>query len=259
MSIFSEIDAMKNIESEENVISLAEENESAESVTESENTLPLETFDEKKSDESDNQSNSEDKPETSADNEKATEKKAILPKIKPDDVPVINYDDFKPIFNLEGHTDDEIINAALNRLMQDTYFGINGMPLIACFLYVYNKARKDAEFCKKVLIKSKNFTKAFDYLNSQVKSMSKGNRGVGLDHRQIFAILDDYYDLDDAAIAEKEAKARAKEKAKLNKADTAKKTVTKSNKSKKATEKPKEEPKKEEKPLDLFSLLGGSN
>ena len=42
--------------------------------------------------------------------------------------------------------------------------------------------------------------------------MSGGNRGVGLDHRQIFAILDDYYDLDDAAIAEKEAEAKAKDK-----------------------------------------------
>ena len=43
--------------------------------------------------------------------------------------------------------------------------------------------------------------------------MSVGN-GIGLDHRQIFAILDDYYNLDDAIIAEKEAEAKAKVKAK---------------------------------------------
>lgn len=158
--------------------------------------------------------------------------------------------------------EDEIIDTALNRLAQDTYFGINGLPLIACFLHIYNRAKTDINFSKQVLIKSKNFSKAFDYLTKQVKSMSVGN-GIGLDHRQIFAILDDYYDLDDAVIAEKEAEAKAKVKAKSKAKKTNEgttKKVTKNGSTKKSAAKPdKKVEKEEEKPLDLFSLLGGSN
>lgn len=192
--------------------------------------------------------------------EVSSEEKVQMPEIKVEDVPNINYDDFKPIISFDNVSEDEIIDTALNRLAQDTYFGINGLPLIACFLHIYNRAKTDINFSKQVLIKSKNFTKAFDYLTKQVKSMSVGN-GIGLDHRQIFAILDDYYNLDDAQIAEKEAKAKAKTKAKAKKAkeETTKK-VTKNGSTKKSAAKPdKKVEKEEEKPLDLFSLLGGSN
>ena len=186
-----------------------------------------------------------------------------MPEIKVEDVPNINYDDFKPIISFDNVSEDEIVDTALNRLAQDTYFGINGLPLIACFLHIYNRAKTDINFSKQVLIKSKNFSKAFDYLTKQVKSMSGGNRGVGLDHRQIFAILDDYYDLDDAAIAEKEAEAKAKVKAKSKAKKTNEgttKKVTKNGSTKKSAAKPdKKVEKEEEKPLDLFSLLGGSN
>ena len=190
------------------------------------------------------------------------EEKEQMPEIKEEDVPNINYDDFKPIISFDNVSEDEIIDTALNRLAQDTYFGINGLPLIACFLHIYNRAKTDINFSKQVLIKSKNFSKAFDYLTKQVKSMSVGN-GIGLDHRQIFAILDDYYDLDDAVIAEKEAEAKAKVKAKSKAKKTNEgttKKVTKNGSTKKSAAKPdKKVEKEEEKPLDLFSLLGGSN
>ena len=185
-----------------------------------------------------------------------------MSEIKVEDVANINYDDFKPIISFDNVSEDEIVDTALNRLAQDTYFGINGLPLIACFLHIYNRAKTDINFSKQVLIKSKNFSKAFDYLTKQVKSMSVGN-GIGLDHRQIFAILDDYYNLDDAIIAEKEAEAKAKVKAKSKAKKTNEgttKKVTKNGSTKKSAAKPdKKVEKEEEKPLDLFSLLGGSN
>ena len=84
-----------------------------------------------------------------------------MTEIKVEDVPNINYDDFKPIISFDNVSEDEIVDTALNRLAQDTYFGINGLPLIACFLHIYNRAKTDINFSKQVLIKSKNFSKAF--------------------------------------------------------------------------------------------------
>lgn len=186
--------------------------------------------------------------------------------ITPDDVPTINYDDFKPIFKFDDMSDEDIINGALNRLVQDTYFGINGLPLLACFIYVYNKARVDVKFAKQICIRSKNFTKAFQYLSNEVKSIAAGsNNGVGLDHRQIFEILDEYYALDDAEIAKKEAEAEAKRKAQLNaaKAKTKKSTErtaakSKDKKSLKSKSKEKEKISDEQAQMNLYSLLGGS-
>lgn len=244
MSVFSEIDTMKNIdvEEEENVMVLPR---SDNSVSTNEPLTP-EVLSELSKEEK------VKTPEVSS--EEKDEEKVQMTEIKVEDVPNINYDDFKPIISFDNVSEDEIIDTALNRLAQDTYFGINGLPLIACFLYIYNRAKTDINFSKQVLIKSKNFSKAFDYLTKQVKSMSVGN-GIGLDHRQIFAILDDYYNLDDAIIAEKEAEAKAK---KTNEGTT--KKVTKNGSTKKSAAKPdKKVEKEEEKPLDLFSLLGGSN
>lgn len=249
MSVFSEIDTMKNIdvEEEENVMVLPR---SDNSVSTNEPLTPEVLSEPSK----------EEKVKTP---EVSSEEKVQMTEIKVEDVPNINYDDFKPIISFDNVSEDEIVDTALNRLAQDTYFGINGLPLIACFLHIYNRAKTDINFSKQVLIKSKNFSKAFDYLTKQVKSMSGGNRGVGLDHRQIFAILDDYYDLDDAAIAEKEAEAKAKVKAKSKAKKTNEgttKKVTKNGSTKKSAAKPdKKVEKEEEKPLDLFSLLGGSN
>lgn len=188
------------------------------------------------------------------------DKKVDLPNINPSEVPIINYDDFKPIIKFDNLSDEEICNAAMNRLTQDTYFGINGLPLIACWLYVYNKARIDTDFSKKVCIKSKCFTRAFDYLSKEVKSMC-GNNGVGLDHREIFAILEEYYDLDDKAIAEKEAERKAEDEAKRKKriaeSKAKNKTSKKSDKTKsKAEKESKIDPKKQQE--NLFDLLGGS-
>lgn len=196
------------------------------------------------------------------------EQKVNLPKIKSSEVPVINYDDFKPIFKFEGLTDEQLCDGAMNRLTQDTYFGINGLPLIACWLYVYNKARSDVDFAKKVCIKSKCFTKAFDYLTKELRTLSEGNSGVGVDHRQIFAILEDYYDLDDKVIAEKEVARKAKEaeerkkreaesKAKKKASKKSEKTKVGSKKSKTETEK-KAKVDAEQAQENLFDLLGGS-
>lgn len=190
------------------------------------------------------------------------EEKAILPEINSSEVPIINYDDFKPIFKFENMSDEEICNGAMNRLTQDTYFGINGLPLIACWLYVYNKAREDVDFAKKICIKSKCFTKAFEYLHKEIRSLfgGKGSQGIGVDHRQIFAILDEYYDLDDKELAEKEAQRKAKEKAKQEKNKSKSTPKAKSSSTSKARAKKAKDVKEDAKKAqaNLFDLLGGS-
>lgn len=173
-------------------------------------------------------------------------------------IPEIDYDEFRPIFNFENMSDDEIVDGALNRLTQDTYYSINGLPLISCFMYVYNKAKNDMDFAKKVLIKSKCFTKAFAYLKKEVQAMTQlQDKGVGLDHRQIFSILEDYYNLDDLEIAKKEAITKAKIEAQK------KSNEKKSNKipSKKSKPKSKTLEAKSADPseINIFDLLGGSD
>lgn len=228
MSVFAELDANMGVESEEN-------NEVKETVVD--NTTSEVT-------------------KASSNKEITTERKTEVTAVDDEEelkVPEINYDDFKPIINFNDLSDDEIIDGALNRIMQDTYYGINGLPLIACFLHVYNKAKKDIEFSKKILLKSKNFANAFKYLEKQIKALANGSNGFGLDHRQIFAILDDYYFLDDIAIAEKEARAKAiANKKKTRKSKTETKSATKVATAKKEK---KSKEKVEEQPLNLFSMM----
>lgn len=141
-------------------------------------------------------------------------------------VPEINYDQFLPILDFSKVSEEEICGAACNKLLQDSYFGMNGFPVIACFLWAYNKAKVDLAFAKQVCVKSKNFNKAFEYLKKTVMSYRSGTSGVGMDHRQIFAILEEYFALDDAEIARKdaEAKAKAEQERKANAAKRAAKT-----------------------------------
>lgn len=235
MSVFADIDTMMGVEEEI-------ENEKVTTETMVDTTVVDE------SDVKSSNSSITDKNNT-ADNKELSviESKETVKEDDKLDVPNINYDDFRPIFNFENLSEEEIIDGALNRLMQDSYFGINGLPLIACFIYVYNKAKKDIDFSKKVLLKSKNFTKCFEYLSKQVQSMCNGTKGIGLDHRQIFAIIDDYYELNDLEIAKKEAEAKAKQKKK----NQERLSKTKKKVDKKTSAKSKE--KKEENSFNLFS------
>ena len=233
MSVFSEMDAVIGVEEElenEAVSTVGTGSDDVTAVTDTENTT-------------------ESKVEKTSDDE--TKITAVKSNVSEEvlDVPEIDYDNFRPIFNFEGLSEGQIIDGALNRLMQDTYFSIDGMPLIACFLYVYNKAKQDIDFAKQVLIKSKNFAKAFKYLRNEVSSLADGTRGVGLDHRQIFAIIEDYYAIDDAEIAKKEAIQKAKQKAKI-KAKATPKATPKASDTKK---KPKED--KDDGSLSLFSMM----
>ena len=174
-------------------------------------------------------------------------------------VPEIDFDRFLPILDFSKVTDEQICDAACNKLLADSYFGINGFPVIACFLWAYNKAKDDLEFAKQVCIKSKNFNKAFEYLKKIVMSCNAGaSGGVGLDHRQIFAILEEYFALDDAEIARREAEAELKRK--KNAAKKAEKKAADKSKSKaKAPKfaKPKKEEKTETPQISFDDLLGG--
>ena len=183
------------------------------------------------------------------------------------EVPEIDFDRFLPILDFSKVTDEQICDAACNKLLADSYFGmladsyfgINGFPVIACFLWAYNKAKDDLEFAKQVCIKSKNFNKAFEYLKKTVMSCNAGaSGGVGLDHRQIFAILEEYFALDDAEIARREAEAELKRK--KNAAKKAEKKAADKSKSKaKAPKfaKPKKEEKTETPQISFDDLLGG--
>ena len=174
-------------------------------------------------------------------------------------VPEIDFDRFLPILDFSKVTDEQICDAACNKLLADSYFGINGFPVIACFLWAYNKAKDDLEFAKQVCIKSKNFNKAFEYLKKIVMSCNAGaSGGVGLDHRQIFAILEEYFALDDAEVARKEAEAELKRKKTVAK-KAEKKAADKSKSKAKAPKfaKPKKEEKTETPQISFDDLLGG--
>ena len=164
-----------------------------------------------------------------------------------------------PILDFSKVTDEQICDAACNKLLCDSYFGINGFPVIACFLWAYNKAKNDLGFAKQVCIKSKNFNKAFEYLKKSVMSFKSGTSGgVGMDHRQIFAILEEYFALDDAEIARKEAEAELKRK--KDAAKKAEKKAAGKSKSKvktPKTDKPKKEEKAETPQISFDDLLGG--
>ena len=184
-------------------------------------------------------------------------------------VPEINYDQFLPILDFSKVSEEEICGAACNKLLQDSYFGMNGFPVIACFLWAYNKAKVDLAFAKQVCVKSKNFNKAFEYLKKTVMSYRSGTSGVGMDHRQIFAILEEYFALDDAEIARKdaEAKAKAEQERKANAAKRAAKTKAEKksaakdsdNAKKKAPKSAKEKKEKKAEPpqISFDDLLGG--
>ena len=185
-------------------------------------------------------------------------------------VPEINFDQFLPILDFSKVSEEEICGAACNKLLQDSYFGIDGFPVIACFLWAYNKAKVDLAFAKQVCVNSKNFNKAFEYLKNEVMSYrTGGSSGVGMDHRQIFAVLEEYFALDDAEIARKEAEAKAKaeQERKANAAKRAAKTKAEKksaakdsdNAKKKAPKSAKEKKEKKAEPpqISFDDLLGG--
>ena len=185
-------------------------------------------------------------------------------------VPEINFDQFLPILDFSKVSEEEICGAACNKLLQDSYFGIDGFPVIACFLWAYNKAKVDLAFAKQVCVNSKNFNKAFEYLKNEVMSYrTGGSSGVGMDHRQIFAVLEEYFALDDAEIARKEAEAKAKAeqerkanaakraaKTKAEKKSAAKDSDNAKNKAPKSA-KAKKEKKAEPPQISFDDLLGG--
>lgn len=184
-------------------------------------------------------------------------------------VPEIDFDQFLPILDFSKVSEEEICGAACNKLLQDSYFGIDGFPVIACFLWAYNKAKVDLAFAKQVCVKSKNFNKAFEYLKKTVMSYRSGTSGVGMDHRQIFAVLEEYFALDDAEIARKEAEAKAKaeQERKANAAKRAAKTKAEKKSAAKDSDnakniapksaKEKKEKKAEPPQISFDDLLGG--
>ena len=58
-------------------------------------------------------------------------------------VPEIDYDQFLPILDFSKVTDEQICDAACNKLLANMDFGINGFPGIACCRWAYNKAKDD--------------------------------------------------------------------------------------------------------------------
>ena len=147
--------------------------------------------------------------------------------------------------------------------------------------YLIGRVRDSASLAKDVLESHKNWSKCYDYIYKQARKTIKGNSGAVRDS-VVFEWAEDYFHLDDKALAEQQAKEAAerakkqKENAQKQKEDQkkriegmkkreAKREAEKSEKtakedaSKKATaEIPKAKPKKGEMDgqLDLFSMMG---
>lgn len=130
------------------------------------------------------------------------------------------------------------------------------VPAIAIYNFLIDRCRQDPEFSAKVLIETKKLSKCFDHImtvaynRAQVqRKVTTGNRvGVGMSSEEIFALVEDYFNLDDEAIAKKEAEDKAKSEAKA-KADAAAKAADDKSKKPQKTQKPKAE---EDPQLSLF-------
>ena len=119
MSVFAEIDANMGVETEENneVKETVVDNTTSE-VTKASSNESVATETSSK----DDASAVEKAIKESSNKEITTERKAEVTAVDDEEelkVPEINYDDFKPIINFNDLSDDEIIDGALNRLMQD--------------------------------------------------------------------------------------------------------------------------------------------
>lgn len=176
--------------------------------------------------------------------------------------------DYEPVVELDGKSDEEIINLSIKRINEQSDTGDNGVPAIAIYLWLLDKVKSDVDLAKRTLLKSKTLAKSFEYLTEvacnhakAIHEMNHKNKvGVGMSDNEIFTLIEEYYMLDDYEIdkrkAEEKAKAaEAKKKAEAERKAKAKTSTSKAKKSFSAKSNDKSKDKVDEEPFP-FSMLG---
>ena len=116
----------------------------------------------------------------------------------------------------------QIVSAAIKKIDLEAE-SVSGqqVPAIAIYNFIKEKCKEDVAFAEKVLIETKKLSKCFDHImkiaynRAEARhNLTKENRvGVGMSSEEIMDLVVDYYNLDDKAIAQKEAEEKAKAKA----------------------------------------------
>ena len=71
--------------------------------------------------------------------------------------------DYEPVVELDGKSDEEIINLSIKRINEQSDTGDNGVPAIAIYLWLLDKIKSDVDLAKRTLLKSKTLAKTFEY------------------------------------------------------------------------------------------------
>lgn len=147
----------------------------------------------------------------------------------------------------ETEINENIVKKAVEKLDKEAV-SVSGqnVPAIGIYQYLREKASKDTDFAKQVLIETKSLSKCFSYVmeyaykvaQEQHNQTKETKIGVGMSDAEIYKICEEYFALDDAEI---ERKKKAEEEAKKKKAEEekAKKEAEKETKKKAKTEKSK--------------------
>jgi hypothetical protein len=158
----------------------------------------------------------------------------------------------------------QIVSAAIKKIDLEAE-SVSGqqVPAIAIYNFIKEKCKEDVAFAEKVLIETKKLSKCFDHImkiaynRAEARhNLTKENRvGVGMSSEEIMDLVVDYYNLDDKAIAQKEAEEKAKAKAEAEARKKAAAEKKKESDSKKKAKKPKREeksPSDDDTQLSLF-------
>ena len=145
---------------------------------------------------------------------------------------------------------ENITESAVKKIKKEAEIASGqNVPAIAIYNYLLDKCKKDEDFSKCVLVESKTIPKCFTYITDKAFGIaSKQNInadrntpiGVGMSSDEIFALVNEYFTLDDKVIEErKEAERKEIEEARRVAADT-----------KRAQEKAKADANKKKQPQD---------
>lgn len=183
--------------------------------------------------------------------------------------------DYEPVVELDGKSDEEIINLSIKRINEQSDTGDNGVPAIAIYLWLLDRVKSDVELAKRTLLKSKTLAKSFEYLTevayNRAKAIHEINHknkvGVGMSDNEIFTLIEEYYMLDDYEIDKRKAEEKAKAEEAKKKAEAerkakaaeqkakAKTSTSKAKKSSSTKSNDKSKDKVDEEPFP-FSMLG---
>lgn len=190
---------------------------------------------------------------------------------KKNDEYAVNPANYEPIVDFTNMTNEQISEAALERLKEQSNVSCGMVPGIFIYLSLQERLKTDIDLAKRVLIKSKKLRDAFDYLYNiyYQRALQRHNETKekciceGASDAEIIEYVIEYYMLDDKVLAEKKAaQKKAEEKAKKERAEKAKANAAAPKPVPTKKPKAKTEKKKSEKECDnqinLMDLIGGS-